>query len=336
MEFKKYNSIENHYRKKYIQLIEAYHGKDEYIVMEKIHGSNFSIWMTADEVKFAKRSTFLKEDEDFFNYKEVYKKNKANLLKLFDSIVSKYNSNEVVFHGELCGGSYEHRDVQRNPTAARVQRGVFYSPNNEFFIFDIKVDGKLLPVLEVDSLVKNSGLIPVPIIAKGSLYQCLDLDTNFVSMIPGKLKLPTIDDNIVEGIVIKPSTPQFLPNGARVIIKKKNEKFSEKSTKKVPKVLTPEEIEQLMLSKKIFLHVEPLITENRLRSVVSKIGKVEAKDFGKILGLFNKDILEDFDKDSDLLLNINKEDKKRVTKLLNGKTTELIRKNLMNIVDGEF
>ena len=36
------------------------------------------------------------------------------------------------------------------------------------------------------------------------------------------------------------------------------------------------------------------ITENRLNNVVSKIGTITQKDFGKLLGLYSKDVLEEF------------------------------------------
>jgi Rnl2 family RNA ligase len=335
MKFMKYSSIENSYRKKFIDIVKTYHGKEEYICQEKIHGANFSVWMTPDEVKFAKRSGFIKEGENFYNHKEVYKRNKVAFGKLFEAVVTKYKTNEFVVYGEICGGSYPHPDIERVATAKKVQKGISYSQNNEFAGFDIKIDGEFLPVLEADKLMRDAGLLVAPIIAKGNIYDCLAFNTEFNSMLPTQLLLPTLEKNIVEGIVIKPNEAKYLPNGNRVIIKKKNEKFSEKEKKEdIP--LTLEQLKELEVVRTIFNEVAPYITENRLRNVISKIGTVTPKDFGKLLGGLNKDVLEDFNKDSDLLINVEKDVKRKVNKMVNGASAKIIRDNLMNIVDGEF
>ncbi len=47
--------------------------------------------------------------------------------------------------------------------------------------------------------------------------------------------------------------------------------------------------------KALLPEVEAYVTENRLNNVVSHIGEVTfPKSFGKVMGLFAKDILEDF------------------------------------------
>ena len=39
-------------------------------------------------------------------------------------------------------------------------------------------------------------------------------------------------ENIMEGVVLRPKNPAFLSNGARVILKNKNNKWSEKNKSK--------------------------------------------------------------------------------------------------------
>jgi hypothetical protein len=53
------------------------------------------------------------------------------------------------------------------------------------------------------------------------------------------LGLPPIENNIVEGTVIKPLIPLFENNGSRIILKNKNDKFSEKTGKR-PATVRPQ------------------------------------------------------------------------------------------------
>ncbi len=66
MEFKKYNSIENAYQKVVLEQI-IIHGfeKETYVVQEKVHGANFSFFTDGKEVKIAKRTDFIEENEMF-------------------------------------------------------------------------------------------------------------------------------------------------------------------------------------------------------------------------------------------------------------------------------
>lgn len=43
MKFKKYGSIENSYRHKTVQIAQLEFGREEFVVQEKVHGSNFSL-----------------------------------------------------------------------------------------------------------------------------------------------------------------------------------------------------------------------------------------------------------------------------------------------------
>lgn len=77
MEFKKYPSIENHYRNKHIEkwLSKFPSLKDEeFIIQEKIHGSNFQIIITNDDVSFASRNNILEDNAKFYDYQNVMRK----------------------------------------------------------------------------------------------------------------------------------------------------------------------------------------------------------------------------------------------------------------------
>jgi Rnl2 family RNA ligase len=139
-----------------------------------------------------------------------------------------------------------------------------------------------------------------------------------------------LDGNICEGVVIRPAQPSFLRNGSRVIIKNKNEKWAENNNyinKAILKNLLSNDGEELseeanFLCEEIF----KLITQNRLDNLISKIGEVNPKkDLGKVLGLYNKDVLTDFLKNyQERYHALEKQEIKAVNKFLNQYAAELI------------
>jgi len=84
--------------------------------------------------------------------------------------------------------------------------------------------------------------------------------------------------------------------------------------------------------KALVAEVEAYVTENRLTNVVSHIGEVHVpKDFGKIMGLFSKDVLEDFLKEhgGDYAC-LEKSEQKLLNKELNKLATDLVKKVYMS------
>lgn len=113
----------------------------------------------------------------------------------------------------------------------------------------------------------------------------------------------------------------------RVILKNKNARWAEKKQRKKsaePEVPLPEHIVELR-----DLALE-YVNENRLDNVLSKIGEVTIKDFGRVLGAFNKDVSDDFQKDNAArLATVEKADLKRVNKLFGRVAADLVRVRLL-------
>jgi len=66
-----------------------------------------------------------------------------------------------------------------------------------------------------------------------------------------------------------------------------------------------------------------------LENVISKVGEVSFDDFGKLMGLFGNDIIEDFTKDFDSELDkLDKKEIKQITKSLNYKAVRILRERL--------
>lgn len=300
MEFKRFNSIENSYQSEFIKSIHEHgFGDHEYIVQEKVHGANFSFITNGKEVITAKRTDLIEADEDFFNSKAVLKKYESRIKTLFEHLSKTRNLETLTVFGEIFGGGYPHKDVPKNENAVLVQHGIYYHPENEFFAFDILIDhNEYLDNQSVNELFEQFDFIYAKTLFKGSLNSCLAHSNSFKTTLPAEFGLPEIEGNICEGIVIRPLAPLFFGGGSRVIIKNKNEEWAENNNFIDPEILKTfirsddslsEEAEELCEE------VYKYISKNRLVNVLSKIGTVNPKkDLGKILGMFNKDILADF------------------------------------------
>ena len=173
MEFKRYSSIENSYRKRFLdKIIEEGHGGETFVVQEKCHGSNFSMYISKDQIRCAKRSGFIKENESFFNYEKVLDKYEPNLRTLFNKLNKNNDIESVVVFGELYGGNYPHKDVP-NVDVKAVQKGVYYNPDQDFIAFDIKVNGLYLDVESANIQFLENNIPYTKTLFEGSLEDCL-------------------------------------------------------------------------------------------------------------------------------------------------------------------
>lgn len=326
LEFIKYQSIENAYRQKFRNFIisEGLSG-GHWVVQEKIHGANFGIYLDQGSIRAAKRNGFLEITEKFYNYDSLLVKYQTPLGLLMEEL------GECVLYCEIFGGSYQHKDVEPVKNTSRVQKGVQYCSQNEFMIYDILVSESFLNLSKVIDLCEQAGAPYIPILFQGSYGDCLNYTNEFQTTIPQIFNLPAIENNICEGIIIKPDQTKFLQGGNRVILKSKNERFSEKQKEKIlPQFPLPENL------RKIIDCLFRYVTDNRLRNVLSHLGVITNKDFGKILGELNKDIFKDYSAENGSLNALNKSDRKKVQRLVTSKSASLIRSNFLSIVEGDY
>ena len=285
--FTKFPSLENTYRQKEIDKIQSMMIQDKWVVTEKVHGANFSFWVTEDNgtvnIKCAKRSGWIEDDEKFFNYRCVLEKYKPMLTKLREGLFTDF-----VIYGEMYGGN--------------IQNGMCYSLEQDFVAFDmrwINKDRSLstpLPKLGTLTLEKDYYIPVVPLIGVyDSFEEALAVGESFTS----KLIRPDFDGvekhKEAEGVVIEPDTAVYEPNGSRVYLKKKTKRFLEKGGKPNIKSKSP-----VVLQESVKVKLEEalvFLNHNRFYSVVSKIGEVSIKDIGKVMGLLTQDIIVDMEKD---------------------------------------
>lgn len=338
--FQKYNEIENTYRKKTIdEIYQTGLNGGDWVVEEKVHGANFSFIVNNDYIKTAKRTSILGDEENFYNSSSVFAKCRDKIIDLYKDIIScNTEVNNIIVYGEIFGGIYPHKDIEAVRGSSSVQKEVYYSPDNCFYGFDIKIfygeKTEFLDVYKRNELFEKHGLFYAKPLFIGSLEDALNYPNKYQTTIPKLLGLPEIDNNICEGNVIKPVFDKRYLSGERVILKNKNDKFSEKRTD-TPKINVEKVFSENV--KKIIDDISSLINENRLHSVLSKIGKVTDKDFGLILGNLSKDIYDEYLKDNrDFFEKLEKNEQKMVGKSINMTVSKLIRDNFLNIIDGKF
>ena len=344
MKFEKYNSLENSYRKKFLDKIaEQGHSGGNWIVQEKVHGANFSLWCDGNNIQGAKRSGFVGgEGADFYNSHVIRERYWENIMEIFrvSKNLTEGTLSHIVIYGELFGGNYPHPDVEKLNYKA-VQKGIFYSPNIEFIAYDLKIfsdneeEGLYQSVYVTNGTFREANLPYIQTLSKGSLENCLEHSNEFKSTIPAYLGYPELEeDNICEGIVIRPIEPAFLWSGNRVLIKNKNPKWSETNKSKKGKIKT--DVKLSPEGDKMMTEILTYVTENRLKNVLSKFGPATDKDFGNIMGKMNQDVIEDFQKDFEEFNSLEKTERKYITKKMGSESADLLRANFLNIIDGEF
>ncbi len=328
--FRKYNSIENTYQKGFIEKIKSHeYDNYEYVVQEKAHGANMGFW-TNDGVVFqpARRSALIKPGEQFYNFQAVMDKNLVKLQSVWKQLKHEIPElSELTIYGELIGGDYPHPDVEKDTTATKVQKGIYYSPSNELYGFDMLINNnQYLNTLHVEEIFQQHGLLHAKTLHRGSFASCLDFPNDFESTIYKQLNLPEIKPNVAEGVVIRPVEPCFFNNGERVLLKNKNEKWEEKakaSKRKIVQKEVPDNVKQLQEA------IQDYVTDNRMNNVISKIGEITSKDIGRVLKLYAADVVEDFMKDYGREMNqLEPKEQKLVTKSFNKRAVDMVKARL--------
>jgi len=334
IQFKKYTSIENTFDKVFVEKIflEGY-DKQEFVVQEKVHGSNACFVTDGKTVSFGKRTGFVEADEKFYDYEELLERYTPRVIALFSIVKENIpDVKTVTVFGEMFGGKYPHPDVKNSTKTMVIQKGVYYCPNHEFYAFDLYVSveesGRYLTVDEANNFFEQGNFFYAKTLCRGTLNECMQYPNSFQSQISDWLGLPPIEDNVCEGIVIRPVATAYLRTGSRVLLKNKNARFAEKKAvkKRAPKLFVEPSYSELLNN--LLPVTEQYVTENRLNNVVSKIGQISVpKDTGKLIGLFSKDILDDFLKEhSGEYAAIEKSEQKILNRHINMLATNLVKK----------
>ncbi len=242
-----------------------------------------------NEFKFAKRNGFINETENFFNYQLI----KDKLITGINQLSIILNTENLIVYGELFGGIYPvDSEMKTFINNGCVQKGVYYSPDVNFIVFDIIIvqengEHSFLNYYEMERCVKQTQLMYSKALAIDTFSNIIQFNTKINSTIPKELGLETLKEgtNIIEGIVIKPIENYIINENdkyTRCLIKIKNKEFLEISTKT--------ELNEISY-KSILIG---LINENRLNSVISKIGELTNENREEIIDEFVQDVWADY------------------------------------------
>lgn len=275
--FKKYPSIENSYRKKFIDGFLTMYPElltTTYIITEKIHGANIQIYFEPDKPwRCGKRTAFLKEEVKFYDIWNVISKYENHFIKLQQLVDRQCIS--IRLYGELFGPG--------------IQKGVTYGNEKRIAFFDVTVNDELLSPQDFRrNIFSTIAEHTVPVITTvDGLQAALDFNVEFNSL------LNPIEGNFCEGVVIAPLDKVYYDKlGRRFCLKKKNEKFMEKV--KAAKPVRPAD----PVITRLNLEFRSYITDNRLQSVFSQQGEIEEpSQIGPYIKLVLSDAKEAFLKD---------------------------------------
>ena len=277
----------------------------DWVVTEKVHGSNFCVYYRDGQINFGKRNSLLKEDDWFYNYQLIQEKLTQNIRQLSQII----NHSQIVVYGELFGGWYPSHHQWTGPVGTRinqkgvslipfeeraVQEGIYYSPHLEFMVFDVAIieQDKLqfMNFFQMEKYLKQTDFFYTKALLIGNFQAVQKYDLNFDSHIPSQLGLSSLpmNTNIAEGVVIKPVEPVFIKdkkgNEVRCLVKKKHPKFQEIS----------DDFSLSDAQKSYEFIFLKLVNQNRLQAVVSKMGRITPDNKDVIIQSLIEDTWTDF------------------------------------------
>merc|ERR1712228_748519 len=323
-------------------------------------GANFSLITNGVDILAGSRNRILDETSRFFDgWQDVMEANKDRVINAFKLLNKRYNDKikVIIVYGEFFGGLYSHFDEKYMAKNKKcIQNGIYYSPSHHFYAFDIKTDLEMnqmtenksedeidgrLSVKESIQIFEECGFLHAKILKQGSFDEMMKFNVDsFQSTIPKLLNLPPpIDvntkkeiDNIAEGIVIRK-----LLSKDHILLKIKSQRFLEITGVKKQKNKTKNEIKLDPKTEKIRQNVLKFqdeefcdfimrcVNDQRLRSVESKIGRLDAENFKKIQGMFVADVYDELQKEK------NEMDEPKDVKLLKSQKRKLrMQKGLKN------
>lgn len=336
-EFSGYEKMPNNLKK--LGLSESDFSKMEklkWVVTEKVHGANFSFVYENGSLKFAKRKEYLNWTDDFFGFQLVVSTLENNILRLFEKLSSDIAAEKYIIYGELFGGKYPHPEVAPVKDIHAIQTGVYYTPDIEFCAFDIAIetdgsDSKYY--LDYESSVAYFDEFKIfyakPLLI-GKFNEAMNFNIRINSAVPKEFNLPELNDNLIEGVVIKPFNQLDNNDFQRPIIKLKNPEFDEEEKfheaekwSFIPNVSSKTEELSFIVDE-----LRNYVTQNRLKSAVSKIGTLDLNNHSRVSEIkkeFLEDVITDFNENNDNLLNdLSPEDKTWIAERINAEINKMI------------
>eukprot|EP00026_Physarum_polycephalum_P002517 Phypoly_transcript_02524.p2 GENE.Phypoly_transcript_02524~~Phypoly_transcript_02524.p2 ORF type:complete len:388 (-),score=90.65 Phypoly_transcript_02524:1617-2738(-) len=278
--------------------------KNEWIVLEKVHGANFSFYCNGKTIACSRRNALLDDNETFFDFQKVRDRYRDNIFELFNKLQTKLGGNVdyIALYGELFGGFYPHPTIP-DLGFCPVQKQIYYSDKIDFYAFDVRVHEKgdvekqyWLDYKLAMSLFKECGFFYAQPLLVGTLEECLAFNYAITTTIPAKYNLPPLPKNQCEGVVVKSMAPVITKKG-RVIFKLKNPNFDEVNPKH-ESLYDKQKAQREEALTTVYEDIERYINHNRVISLRSKIGPFGKDKLETVAQLLLDDVIADFSRDS--------------------------------------
>lgn len=265
-DFKEYPEIENHYNKDMQKFIDEHQSDELWVATEKIHGTNFCFIHDGNELICAKRNSFLKPTDKFFNFQVIVKKHSDKVAELFKAFKEVQPDAKLIkIYGEFYGGIYPNVKSGNKP----IQTTIVYTPELEFeafdlFYHDINDEVKVFNYKKAVELFDKVKLPYAHIQAEGALKDLMKTlnAEKFESTVFSKHGLPKIDGNLAEGYVLKPAEAVWI-DSQRLSIKLKNSKCLESAPAIKP-------VKEAPIKKEIAVSEEEQTVVDRCMSYISQ------------------------------------------------------------------
>lgn len=295
--FKRYPSLINHYRADdlhYWLSINPGLAQATYEIKEKVHGANISFYITPDETPIiaCSRNRVLPPEENFFNLPATRELYLAEWVKLKE--YTKEHNQVVRVYGEYFGDN--------------IQDGVDYGKEKRILFYDAKIDGTWLTAEEFAVFFNDDLEMPYMTVPTLAIVRTLAEALQFPTEVKSLLWQEADDDNIMEGIVIKPyKLVQVSKDGSVFRVKKKNDKFRQREHKKKK----PADIDQTLLD--LQEEFGTYLTSMRLQGIFSKFGRIwKPSQIGEYIKYMMDDAMEDYFADNPSVKELPKKTRKTI------------------------
>ncbi len=289
-------------------LLDLYKKINKWCVCEKVHGANFAFhwFQETNNIKYAKRNSFIEENDDFFGYKEILPNTLSKIEFIIQILNQKYNNelSQIIIFGELFGGIYPNMKTK----AKAVQKGVFYSPHLHFYAFDIYIkknneESYFLDYEHCCIIFEMAHILYAkPLQIYENIEDALTHPIYYDSTIPEALGLCKLENNKAEGIIIRNmanidknifNEMEYKKIGQKVMIKLKIPEFMETQVESKVKHNTNKDNNDNDILEIWKNKAKSHMTKNRLQNAISKIGTLNESTHNQIFTLYIEDILEE-------------------------------------------
>lgn len=282
MELRRFNSLKNTYMDAFIERVHRQGYTGEWVVTEKLHGANFSVHCFRDGVtRVASREQYV--DENFYAARDIIVPTRAKVEQIAQRLfVAESDVIRVVVYGELTGPHM----MNKHP--------VWYGDQFQFHAFELvitrPVNGELVDqVMPWDVLVQSCEFADIPTVPLIGMFEtfedALAVNETFTSLLtPSGYE----KQNYAEGVTIAPAVPQF-SGETRIWLKKKTDHHNERQKRQ-------RTVEDKSLNESGVEFAEYLlefVNAQRVDAVISKLGHVDPKQQGRVMGMALKDAYDE-------------------------------------------